>query len=43
LIIRRPRAGSAEGWLWAYTSNDISQGGYINYDLHGTEVSRSTW
>ncbi|HWI44144.1 MAG TPA: hypothetical protein VNS81_11025 [Nocardioides sp.] len=43
LIIRRPRADSPDGWLWAYTSNDFSQGGYINYDLRGNEVGRSTW
>ncbi|MCX6401037.1 MAG: hypothetical protein NTX33_14060 [Propionibacteriales bacterium] len=43
LIVRHPREGLDEGWIWAYTSNDFSQGGYINYSLSGTEVRRTTW
>jgi hypothetical protein len=43
LIVRRPRENLDEGWLWAYTNNEFSQGGYISFDLEGNEVSGSTW
>lgn len=44
LIIGRPDPDDNEqGWISAYVSNEFSQGGYIEYDLDGTEVARHTW
>ena len=44
LIIGRPDPDDTEqGWISAYVSNEFSQGGYIEYDLDGTEVARHTW
>ncbi|TNM39713.1 hypothetical protein FHP29_12670 [Nocardioides albidus] len=44
LIISKPDATDPKaGWISAYTSNEFSQGGYIEYDLEGNEVERHTW
>lgn len=44
LIVRKPGAeDTTQSWISAYTSNEFSQGGYIQYDLAGTELKRATW
>lgn len=43
IIVEAPTDGSDKGWYSAYTSNDYSEGGYIEFDRAGNEVNRSTW
>lgn len=42
LVIEKPDDGQ-DGWILAYANNEYSQGGYITYDLDGTELRRTTW
>lgn len=42
LVVERPEDGD-RGWISAYVSNDYGQGGYIEYDLDGREVRRTSW
>jgi hypothetical protein len=43
LIVRRPDPDDADqGWISAHVSNDFSQSAWIDYDLEGNEVARST-
>lgn len=44
LIIKRPEADDpTPAWVSAYSSNEFQQGGYIEFALDGTEVSRNSW
>lgn len=44
VIVDRPEEGDTDGgWYSAYVSNDFSEGGYIEFDLEGNEVNRTTW
>ncbi|MEV5002212.1 hypothetical protein [Nocardioides sp. LML1-1-1.1] len=44
LIIKRPEPEDpTPAWISAYSSNDFQQGGYLEYALDGTEVSRHSW
>lgn len=40
-IIVDPDMG--EGWYDVHVNNEYSEGGYIEYDLDGKEISRNTW
>ncbi len=44
LILKRPEAEDpTPAWISAYSSNEFQQGGYIEFALDGTEVSRHSW